>query len=160
MRNIIKILLAGFITISFSSCYEDDNWLEENIEETGRSVPFIASFTTADKDYSQGSEITLDLRYWSNDPIEQIDFFAQVQGNPGHDDLRVIPYEEAYSALSRTDSLLIKYTVPDVPSGTRFSFQVVVRNENGLSASSDDVRESPTGVPEGRDLGIIRFEVD
>jgi hypothetical protein len=72
----------------------------------------------------------------------------------------VYPYEEAYSALSRTDSLLIKYTVPDVPSGTSFGFQIVVKNENGLTASSSQVRQSPTGVPEGRDGGVINFRVD
>lgn len=160
MKTIFKALLLGFITVSISSCYNDDNWLDDNMEETGRSVPMIASFTTSDEDYSSGAEITLDLRYWSNDDIEQIDFFAQVEGHPELDDLRVIPYEEAYSELSRTDSLLITYTVPDVPSGTDFGFQVVVKNENGLTASSDQVRESPTGVPEGRDGGIINFEVE
>lgn len=160
MKNIKIILLAAFISIGATSCYEDNNWLEENVEETGRSFPLIASFTTADEDYSPGSEITLDLRYWSNDDIEQVDFFAQVEGYSELDDLRVYPYEEAYSALSRTDSLIIKYTVPNVPSGTRFGFSVVVKNENGLTASSSQVRESPTGVPEGRDGGVINFRID
>ena len=160
MKNITKILLSGLIAIGVSSCYEDDNWLDENMEETGRSTPVIASFTTADEDYSPGSEITLDLRFWSNDSIEQVDFFAQVDGHPELDDLRVFPYEEAYSELSRTDSLLINYTVPNVPSGTDFEFQVVVRNVNGLTATLDQVRESPTGVVQGRDGSVINFEVD
>ena len=160
MKNIVKLVLVGCISLGVSSCYNDDTWLEENMEETGRSVPLIASFTSADQSFAPGTEITLDLRFWSNDPIEQIDFFAQVEGYPELDDLRVIPYEEAYSALSRTDSLLIRYTIPDVPSGTDFGFQVVVKNENGLSASTDEVRESPTGVPEGRDGGVIDFEVE
>ncbi|GHA47649.1 hypothetical protein GCM10007103_30800 [Salinimicrobium marinum] len=160
MKNFKTILFVALVTISLTSCYEDDNWLEQNIEETGRSVPMIASFTTSDEDYSPGNEITLDLRYWSNDAIEQVDFFAQVEGHPELDDLRVYPYEEAYSAQSRTDSLLIRYTIPDVPSGTSFGFQVVVKNENGLTASSSEVRESPTGVPEGRDGGVINFRVD
>ncbi|GGW86033.1 hypothetical protein [Salegentibacter mishustinae] len=160
MKNIAKILLSGLIAITAISCYSDDLWLEENVEETGRSTPIIASFTTSDEDYSSGSEITLDLRYWSNDSIEQVDFFAQVDGHPELDDLRVFPYEEAYSELSRTDSLLINYTVPDVPSGTEFEFQVVVRNVNGLTATLDEVRESPTGVPQGRDGGVIDFEVE
>ncbi|MDT0677970.1 hypothetical protein [Autumnicola musiva] len=160
MKNISKILFLGLIAIAVTSCYNDDLWLDENAEETGRSTPVIASFTTADGDYSPGSEITLDLRYWSNDSIEQVDFFAQVDGHPELDDLRVFPYEEAYSALSRTDSLLIDYTVPNVPSGTEFEFQVVVRNVNGLTATLDEVRESPTGVVQGRDGGVINFEVE
>lgn len=160
MKNVIKILLIGMMSVGITSCYSDDTWLEENTEETGRSVPLIASFTTADEDYYPGSEITLDLRYWSNDQIAQVDFFAQVEGHPDLDDLRVFPYEEAYSAESRTDSLLITYIVPNVPSGTEFGFQVVVKNENGLTATTDEVRESPTGVPEGRDGGVIDFEVE
>lgn len=158
--NIIKTLMLGLILIGVSSCYDDDNWLDKNMEETGRSVPLIASFTSADKEFPPGATITLDLRYWSNDEIEQVDFFAQVKGKPELDDLRVYPYEPAYSARSRSDSLLIKYTVPNVPKGTDFGFQVVVRNVNGLTASSNEVRESPTGVPEGRDLSVIKFKVD
>lgn len=134
------IILLALITICFTACEKDaDQWLKDNTTVIGK-LPVIAAFritpTQANNNVTAGQNIKLDLRYWSDDPIDKIELKATV-GTGTVQTVATTPYQSAYSNVSKTDSLILNYTVPNVSVGTAIAMQVVVTNKNTLSKSSN-----------------------
>lgn len=134
------IILLALITICFTACEKDaDQWLKDNTTVIGK-LPVIAAFritpTQANNNVTAGQNIKLDLRYWSEDPIDKIELKATV-GTGTVQTISTTPYQSAYSNVSKTDSLILNYTVPNVSVGTAIAMQVVVTNKNTLSKSSN-----------------------
>ncbi|PYF75605.1 hypothetical protein [Pedobacter nutrimenti] len=137
-KNISKIIGGLFaVTLLISACKKNapDQWLQDNITIIGK-VPVIASFTLkspATTTVPGGSPAVLDLRYWSDDPIDKINLRATV-GSTAQQLVSTTPYQKAYSTVSRTDSLLIPYQVPTgLAAGTSIVLEVEVVNKNTLS---------------------------
>ncbi|HHB78618.1 MAG TPA: hypothetical protein ENK85_05240 [Saprospiraceae bacterium] len=139
-NNIIKLsVLFLAIGIFMSSCYKEERWTEENTEVLGY-VPLIAAFTISpDGEAASGTELSLDLRYWCTDPIKEIIFYPELGGMML--DSVIVPYVEAYSEVSQTDSLIFTYVAPTVVDTTlELIVNAKVVAENGFSRET-----SPSG---------------
>lgn len=140
MKTYKIITLLALTTIGFTACEKDaDQFLRDNTTVIGR-IPVIAGFkispTQANNSVTAGQNIILDLRYWSDDPIDKIELKATV-GTGTAQTISTTPYQSAYSKVSQTDSLLLNYQVPNVAVGTAINMQVVVTNKNTLSKSTN-----------------------
>lgn len=128
------IALAAII----AGCKKDDpnQFLKDNVNIVGYN-PVIASFTApGTQAQTPGSTIKLDLRYWSDDPIDKINLNAKV-GNGASTGVLSVPYQPAYSAVSKTDSLNLQYQIPTgTPTGTTIVLEAQVVNKNALTVSS------------------------
>lgn len=152
-ENTIKFFLFACMVLLFTGCFEEDNFFEDNIELTGRSFPVISDLEiiNAKSSYAEGETVRLDVRFWSEDPIESIALSDSLIGIRAQQQFTVIPYSEAaFSETSQTDSLVIEYTVPTVPNDTtQINLEVEVTNENGLSLTNveaDNFAISPINI--------------
>lgn len=137
-KNVLTYLSAVTAAILlFSACKKNapDQWLQDNIDIIGK-VPVVASFAVKPPqtaNVTSGSNVQLDLRYWSDDPIDKINLTAKV-GVAAQQPVSTTPYQKAYSSASKTDSLLISYPVPSgLAVGTAIVVEVEVVNKNTLT---------------------------
>jgi len=137
MKKTTLLLVACFLMVS---CMEEDNWLEDNIEDTGRSFPNISDFevVNAQDQYQEGETVQLDLLFWSNDPVKEIVLRDSVVNQSGQQVYSKWDYTEAsFSEASQTDSLRIEYQIPTVPNDpSEINLEVEVVNENGLTMTN------------------------
>lgn len=137
MKKLILFLAVGLLLIS---CMEEDNWLEDNMERTGRHYPNISDFEIVDlqDEYQEGETVRLDLLFWSEDPIEEIILRDSVVNESTQQVYsRYSPDEATFSEASQTDSLRMEYEVPTVPNDTsEINLEVEIVNENGLSITN------------------------
>lgn len=140
--NIFKLLfITGTVVAALSSCKKPDpnQWLKDNTTVIGYN-PVIASFTTVPSGTTTaaaGSTVKLDLRYWSDGPIDKVNLNATVGTGGTKQTISTTPYQKAYSAVSRTDSLIMQYQVPaGTASGTAIVVEAQVVNKNALTVSS------------------------
>ncbi|WP_316833945.1 hypothetical protein [Pedobacter nutrimenti] len=139
MKTNISIMVAGLFSVMLltTACKKNapDQWLQDNITVIGK-VPVVASFTIqppATANVTSGTPVPLDLRYWSDDPIDKINLRATV-GTGGQQLVSTTAYQKAYSSISRTDSLILSYPVPSgLATGTAIVLEVEVVNKNTLS---------------------------
>lgn len=139
-KNITYIV--GLLTVGMllSACKKDapDQWLKDNITIIGK-VPVVAGFTVKPPQTTNvgaGSTVILDLRYWSDDPIDKVNLRATVGSTP-QQTVSTTAYQKAYSQVSRTDSLLLSYPVPTgLAVGTAIVMEVEVVNKNTLTKKS------------------------
>lgn len=142
-----KIYKLLFVSIAFAvaiaSCKKPDpnQFLKDNVTVVGYN-PLIASFkivpvtVPATTTAAAGSTVKLDLRYWSDDPIDKVNLNATV-GAAAKQTISTTPYQRAYSAVSRTDSLNLTYQVPaGTATGTTIVVEAQVVNKNTLTATS------------------------
>lgn len=121
----------------FSACKKNapDQWLKDNINVIGK-VPVIAGFTVKPPqttNVTAGATVQLDLRYWSDDPIDKINLRSTV-GTGAQQTVSTTAYQKAYSQVSKTDSLLLAYPVPaGLAVGTAIVMEVEVVNKNTLT---------------------------
>lgn len=131
----IGLLLTGSLFLTACKKNAPDQWLKDNITIVGK-VPVIASFTVKPPqttNVTSGSTLTLDLRYWSDDPIDKVNLRSTV-GTTAQQTISTTPYQKAYSTVSRTDSLLLSYAVPSgLAVGTAIAMEVEVVNKNALT---------------------------
>lgn len=131
----IGMLFVGNLLLSACKKNAPDQWLKDNITIVGK-VPVIAGFTVKPPqttNVSSGSTVTLDLRYWSDDPIDKVNLRSTV-GAAAQQLVSATPYQMAYSKVTRTDSLLLSYTVPSgLTVGTAIAMEVEVVNKNTLT---------------------------
>lgn len=137
--NIAQILKSFIfltaMTMVLSSCYSDDDWLDDNAESLG-NYPVISTFTAPDGTVVEsGDVVTLDLRYFSTDPIASITFYEKY--NDEVNEVFTTGYEQNFDPESQTDKLIYEYTVPEFPVEVdQFTIEVVIVNENSLERSS------------------------
>lgn len=137
-KNITTYVIGLFsVGILLSACKKNapDQWLQDNITIIGK-VPTVAGFTVKPPqttNVAAGSTVTLDVRYWSDDPIDKINLRATV-GATAQQVVSTTAYQRAYSQVSRTDSLLLTYPVPvGLAVGTAIVMEVEVVNKNTLT---------------------------
>lgn len=140
MKALKNIFVLFVLVVIATGCYSEDNWLNDNWEKTGEHYPNISNVTILNPQdsYSVGDQVSFDLRFWSEDPVDTITLFHQV-GENDQEIATVYPYSEAaYSETTQTDSLILEYEVPQGASGSVISFEIIVENENELSASNTE----------------------
>ncbi|UJP63695.1 hypothetical protein [Mongoliitalea daihaiensis] len=136
----LKIIASSLLLIfGMGSMYSCDvaptDALMEIIKEDLGFIPVIANFTLASPTASAtaptaGTNCTFDLRYWSEGEIDRVQFWVKLgTADPVLVDDR--PYAPAFSNISKTDSLLINYTIPAaLPVGTVVGMEARVTNKN------------------------------
>ena len=132
---LLFVLTAGLLW----ACDEDaDQPLKNIIKEDLGYLPVIASFAlasptpaagTAPTPVKPGTACTFDLRYWSEGPIDRVQFSSRVGATATPGFIYDQGYAPAYSNITRTDSLRVAYTVPaDAAAGTRIRVEARVTN--------------------------------
>ena len=151
--NIVKSLFIGLLILFFAGCLDEDNFLEDNITLTGRSFPNISDFhIVGDQDvYDEGETLQLDLRFFSEDPIDRIvlrDSLINLRAQEVAGEWS--PDEASFSDSTQTQVLIMDYVVPDVPiDTTRINLEVEIINENGLSitnVTADNFAIAPVNI--------------
>lgn len=133
-RIVLPLLLCACL---LNACDQAaDAGLKDIIKTDLGYLPVISAFTLASPTPSnvrKGTVCRFDLRYWSEGTIAKTTFSARSgTGTP------VVfldrNYTPAYSRVTRTDSLLVDYTVPaEAARGTRIRIEATVINA-GLEA--------------------------
>lgn len=142
-RNFLVLIC---LLVLATGCFEEDNFIGDHIEKTGDKYPVVANLSTVSGDdtFSEGETVQLDVRFWSEDPMESINLYDSlvVDGSGAREQQQVKsidPNEAAFSESSQTDSLIIDYQVPsDLPDSTTFiDLDVEVVNQNGLKETNE-----------------------
>lgn len=137
MKKLVLFAAVGFLMMS---CLKEDNWLKDNIQETGKHYPNISDFeiNNLKDEYAEGETVEMDLLFWSEDPVKEIvlrDSVVNVSAQQVFS--RFSPDEASFSEASQTDSLRIEYQIPTVPNDTsQINLEVEVVNENGLTMTN------------------------
>lgn len=144
-----KVVLFAVVGLLLTSCLEEDNWLEENIKETGNQYPNISDFEIENlkDEYAEGETVQLDLLFWSESPIQEIVLRdSVVNESPQQVYSRFSPDEASFSEASQTDSLRIAYQIPTVPNDTsQINLEIEIVNENGLTMTNVDTDNFAAG---------------
>jgi hypothetical protein len=146
MKQSIIILLLG--TGLLMACEKSVDFIGDNTTVTGvGSYPIsanpltevasartlTATLATATPRFVAGSNLSFELWYFSNTPIREINLYATV-GAGARTKVFTKPYAPSFSAIKRSDTLLIPYTVPAAtPSNTGIKLDFEILNENALS---------------------------
>lgn len=138
--------LFVFLTFAvlITGCYQEENWLEDNWEKDENYYPNISnvSILAEQETYAEGDAVNLDLRFWSEGSVESIQLLHEYGGN-NQEVYSEYAYSEAgYSEITKTDSIVVEYTVPQGSSGSTISLEFEVANENGLSASNTNATDA------------------
>lgn len=129
------VLLASSALL-WTGCYEEPNWLDDNIESLG-SIPVISSFSVVeDREYELGETVGLDLRFFSDDEIQEI-VLSSIIGSQ-KEEVATFDYVPNFVADSQTDQLLMEYTIPnELPEGVdRIELEANVINENQFNRTA------------------------
>jgi hypothetical protein len=139
LRNFLVLL--GFLILT-TACFEEDNFVGDNIERTGEMYPVVSNLTiVSGRDTFQvGETVGLDLRFWSEGTVAAVNAYDSlyisgadldsVRADTGLVDIpndttfgvrrqqqfaSPDPSSAAFSEVSQTDSLIIDYQVPTLP---------------------------------------------
>ncbi|GEM_PF-936330 len=136
MKQILPILLAFAVAVSLlPGCYKEPDWVGDHIKTENKHYPVISGFRVVDKKdaYAQGDQVTVDLDFWSVDPIKEIQFYFV---KPDTVLAGSSPYIENFKEDSQTDELVMSFTVPVVQDTTDVVIDALIINENGLTRRS------------------------
>ncbi|MBT1688201.1 hypothetical protein [Dawidia soli] len=133
------ILLAGL-----SACYEEDDndkVLFDHATPGKGYYPVSANtFTNLNNPtnttwrYTGGSELALELVYWTEDQVKEINMYASV-GTGTREKIYTGQYAAiaAFSRMKSADTLVLRYTVPTVAAETTVKLEMEIINENTLT---------------------------
>lgn len=140
MKN-IKIKHSLFVMIAssliFFSCFEEDNFLDENLTLTGRHFPVVADFYLEESSYVAGTTANAIAVYWSEGDISELELYATV-GAADEILVSTTPFSPNLVDSVRANVTVLPYTVPNVVSGTTIDLRVSVVNTNTLTKDADD----------------------
>ncbi|EIM73804.1 hypothetical protein A3SI_17187 [Nitritalea halalkaliphila LW7] len=135
MKKILKntVLALSLASLSLVACDIDPTQpLRDIIREDLGYLPVVAGWslrTPAAAELRPGANATLDLRFWSEGEIDRIRLFVTVNGSETMVEEKA--YSPAYSEITRTDSLLFSYTVPQTAAvGSPIIFRSEVINRD------------------------------
>ncbi len=136
MNVLYKILLSGTCVLLLASCYEEENWLEDNITPRGEYFPTIYMNSLPDT-LSAEAPLTIVLEFASQGTLEEIRLYQQI-GEEDESLLSASPYQPAFSEKKAQDTLALTYTVPMVEDTVEITLRAEAVNANGLANSSDN----------------------
>jgi hypothetical protein len=127
------LLCAAWAAFALTSCDEDpSDALREIIKEDLGYLPVIARFNLLTPPAGQvraGVNCTFDLRFWSEGEIDRIEVWNRIGTTGEFERVNQLPYNPAFSSITRTDSLIVNYTVPaNVDAGTSIRVEVRIAN--------------------------------
>jgi hypothetical protein len=129
-KYITLFTLSLTLLFALGSCDEDPtDDLYDIIKEDLGYVPKISQWrliAPAAPTVPAGSNLTFDLRYWSEGQIDEAQFYLIVGTDTSL--ISEVDYAPAYSKVTKTDSLIFSYQAPALASGTNFSVQSRVTN--------------------------------
>lgn len=127
------LALLASSTLALTGCYEEPDWLGDNTVSLG-NFPVISSFSVVDdREFELGETVELDLRFWSDAPIQEIVLSSLIGDTKA--EVATFGYTPNFAEDSQTDKLLMSYTIPnELPDGvSSISLEVNIINENGLN---------------------------
>ena len=129
-------LLAAFIIGLLASCYEEENWLEDNVTFTGEYYPTIY-MNDLESEYSAGDEVSVVLEFASQGTLQEIILYQQLD-TAAEEVVSTTPYQPAFSQQKAQDTLALTYVVPAVSDTTEITLRAEAVNTNGLTQSSEN----------------------
>ena len=130
------ILLISIGCILLTACYEEENWLEDNITPTGEYYPTIYMNDLAGE-YKAGTPAEVVLEFASQGTLREIVLY-QTLDTLAETEVSRTPYRPAFSQTKAQDTLALTYTVPTVADTTEITLRAEAVNTNGLTASSSN----------------------
>jgi hypothetical protein len=146
MKQLLYIIL--FAALGFAGCKKSVDFIADNTDLTGTgSYPISAnpitdiatartlttSLTSATPRFLAGAALSMELQYFSESPIKEVNLFATV-GAGARTQVFNKPYSASFSAIKRVDTLLVPYTVPaGTPASTGIKLEFQILNQNTLS---------------------------
>lgn len=144
MKKYILILAGAIFTLM--ACKKSNDFIADNTTVTGvGSYPIFANpliefasnktltgtLGSATPTYAVGTNTTVELQYFSETPIKEINLYATV-GAGARTAVYNKPYMASYSALKRLDTLMVPYTIPTAPAATGVKLEFEIVNQNAL----------------------------
>ncbi len=133
IRNYLVIVTSALLLFSCS----EDNFLNDNLERTGRAFPVIADIQILNNqpEFTAGESVQIFVSFTSTDPVSEIVLFDSLVNIRALQEVLREPASNAvFSDDSQTYEITLVYTVPDVPENpTTIRFEIEVINENGLT---------------------------
>ena len=133
-------MLATIIVSLSTACYEEENWLEDNIIPTGEYYPTIYMNGLADE-YKVGDPVGIVLEFASQGTLEEIVLYQKL-GDADESVVSRNPYQPAFSQVKAQDTLALVYTVPTVADTVEIELRAEAVNSNGLTKSSSESFEA------------------
>ncbi|GLR15648.1 hypothetical protein [Portibacter lacus] len=137
LRNLAFLFLIAF---TVSSCYKESDWLGDNTTTEGKHFPVIAGITILDEmdTYPVGTNIQIDLDFWSLDEISTIKLYQTIGGGETTE-VKSYPFVSNFQEDSQTDELIMDYQIPSITEeSVSIRLDVEVINVNGLTRNSVD----------------------
>lgn len=134
MKSIHIGIFLSILVVGFSSCYEEPDWLADNVTPGRGNFPVIATFgTTNGSEFAAGETVQLDLRFFSVDEIDRIVLSSIIDNVTTEEE--TFGYTPNFAEDSQTDKLLMSYTVPaGLPADVMtITLKVEIINKNGLT---------------------------
>ncbi|WP_367388563.1 hypothetical protein [Lewinella sp. LCG006] len=134
MKSIHISIFLSLLVVGFSSCYEEPDWLAENVTPGRGNFPVISTFgTTNGSEFAAGETVQLDLRFFSVDEIDRIVLSSIIDAVETEEE--TFAYTPNFAEDSQTDKLLMSYTIPaNLPATvTKVILKVEIINKNGLT---------------------------
>jgi hypothetical protein len=137
------ILIACVIAILGTACYDEKDTIAELITPTGKGfypvsantfVDLANGLSLANRVYTQNTNVSFELQYWSGDPIQEVNLYSTV-GAGARTKVFGKPYAEiaAYSSIKSADTLIFTLKMPVVAAETNVKLEVEIVNQNTLS---------------------------
>ncbi len=142
-KSFIPMAVVSLLIVSLlSSCYEEEVWLEDNIDPSGEYFPVIY-MNGLNSEYQADDPVPVVLEYFSLGTLEEIVLYQQIGDNDEEVVLRTPP-NGTFSEEKAQDVLTLTYTVPVIADTVDITLRAEAINANGLTKSSDD---SFTAIP-------------
>jgi hypothetical protein len=144
MKKYILILSTAIFTLM--ACEKSNDFIADNTSATGvGSYPICAnplvefasnksltgSLGSATPSFAVGTNTSVELQYFSETPIKEINLYATV-GAGARTAVYNKPYTPSFSAIKRLDTLMVPYTIPSAPASTGIKLEYEVVNQNAL----------------------------
>ena len=117
----------------FSSCYEEEDWLADNLADGGTYFPVIQSVLTELPDgetFSEGTTVNISVWYWSRDDVKEVRITETI------DDVETQLTSSASSTRFDTEAnvevLEYDYTIPEGSSGKEITITATVLTVTNL----------------------------
>lgn len=133
MKLIKNTIILSCLLALVTSCYEEEQWLEDNIETEGKNYPVIQS-VGVEGELAPGNTLNLIMHYWSSDPILRYDLYDSVAMVSNQQLYSSTDYVYNYDEETGSEVVTLPYTIPSTVVDTSIVIlRVAIVNENGLS---------------------------
>ena len=137
-----KYILLAIIAGALLACTKDKDFIDDNSNPTGvgsRPVSTNTLYEVAvagnpalnNRSYAAGATATTEIQYFSASPVQEINLYSTISSVRSL--VQTIPYAPAFSAFKAADTLLVKYVVPALATGTTIKLDYEIKNQNALT---------------------------